>query len=70
MPTKSLHSIFSENEKITTKNARMKHLRENYTPAMGAVLEFTFNSLNKWLLPDGIPPVSYTHLTLPTTGVV
>ncbi len=56
MPTKSLHSIFSENEKITTKNARMKHLRENYTPAMGAVLEFTFNSLNKWLLPDGKPP--------------
>ena len=34
----------------------MKHLRENYTPAMGIVLEFTYNNLIRWLLPEGDPP--------------
>ena len=56
MPTKSIYSIFKENEKITSKNAKMKHLRENYTPAMGIVLEFTYNNMIKWLLPEGDPP--------------
>tara|TARA_E500000178_G_scaffold222654_1_gene219653 strand:- start:848 stop:1285 length:438 start_codon:yes stop_codon:yes gene_type:complete len=56
MPTKSLYSIFKENEKITSKNAKIKHLRENYTPAMGIVLEFTYNNLIRWLLPEGDPP--------------
>ena len=31
-------------------------MRENYTPAMGIVLEFTYNTANKWLLPKGKPP--------------
>ena len=56
MPTKSMYSIFKENEKITNKNAKMKHLRENYTPAMGIILEFTYNGLIRWLLPEGDPP--------------
>ena len=53
MPTKSLHSVFSENEKIKGKIERVRHMRENYTPAMGIVLEFTYNTANKWLLPKG-----------------
>ena len=56
MPTKSLHSVFSENEKIKGKIERVRHMRENYTPAMGIVLEFTYNTANKWLLPKGKPP--------------
>ena len=56
MPTKSFHEIFSENEKITNKNAKIRHLRENYTPAMGIILEFTYNGLITWLLPEGDPP--------------
>ena len=56
MPTKSLHSVFSENEKLKTKTERINHLRKNYTPAMGVVLEFTYNNLIEWLLPEGDPP--------------
>ena len=54
--TKSFHTIFSENEKIKTKSERIKHLRENYTPAMGIILEFTYNPANVWLLPETDPP--------------
>ena len=53
MPTKSIYSIFKENEKITNKNAKMKHLRENYTPAMGIVLEFTYNAMSS-IVREGI----------------
>lgn len=68
MPAKSLHSVFSENEKIKGKIERVRHMRENYTPAMGIVLEFTYNPANKWLLPKGKPPYKKNELPWDNQG--
>ena len=52
------------NAKINTKRKRVKFASDNVTGACPEVLDAIIKAN------DGIAPVSYTHLTLPTTPYV
>lgn len=60
MPHKTFYEIFEEVEKAKTKQEKINILQKNSSPALKAVLGYTFDPNVKWLLPEGDPP--YTPL--------
>lgn len=54
----SIHEQFKDIEKQSTEKARIAKLQEYFkeSRAMAIILDLTFNSKIKWLLPPGAPP--------------
>jgi hypothetical protein len=53
---KSISEILEQASKIDKRYGRLKHLQENSSAALKAVLGFCFDPKIKWLLPEGAPP--------------
>lgn len=56
MPRKTLHDVFKKVEDAKTKKEKINILKENSSPALKAVLGYTYDPNVKWLLPEGVPP--------------
>lgn len=57
---KSVAEILEEASKITKKEERIQFLRQNYNPVLGKIVQWTFDSRIKWLLPEGKVPYNPT----------
>jgi hypothetical protein len=55
MARKSLYSLLKEVEELKTRAEKIERLRQIGGSAM-TVLDYTYNPLAKWLLPEGEPP--------------
>jgi hypothetical protein len=56
MPKKTFYEIFEEVEKAKTKQDKINTLHKYSSPALKAILGFTYDPSVKWLLPEGDPP--------------
>jgi hypothetical protein len=56
MTPKTFDEIFSEVDKATKKADKIAILHKHSSPAMKAILGYTYDPNVKWLLPEGTPP--------------
>jgi hypothetical protein len=56
MAFKTFYEIFEEVEKAKTKAEKIAALHKNSSPALKAVLGYTYDPTVKWLLPESDPP--------------
>ncbi len=59
----SLSEILKTASELETKQERIEYLRRNDSPALRALLKYTYDEKVKFLLPEGEPP--YKPNTLP-----
>ena len=62
----SFSEILEKVEATGSRKDKIEMLKKYYTKQLHEALAFGYDERIKWLLPEGEPPVSYTHLTLPT----
>lgn len=56
MPRVTFHDIFTKVEKAKTRQEKIDILRSHSSPALKAVLGYTYDPNVEWLLPEGKPP--------------
>jgi hypothetical protein len=67
---KSISEILEEASKMDKRYSRLKHLQDNSSAALKAVLGFCFDPKIKWLLPEGSPPYKKTQSAEDLQGVL
>lgn len=60
MAKKTFHEIFTEVDKTSGRGNKIAVLHKYSSPALKAVLGYTYDPTVKWLLPEGTPPYKPT----------